>query len=84
MKSVVWLAVALSLLLVAAVAVAQPEKREITQRQTHVTFDEVTIDGVVKGPTGTIIVARPTPKFPKLIELRSNFDPEILKSIDRL
>lgn len=84
MKSVVWPGVILSLALVAAVAVAQPEQGKEYQLKTIIKFNEVTIEGDIQKPAMPLINVRPPPVFGNRMELKTSFYPELLKSVEML
>ena len=84
MKSVVWLGVILAPLLAAAIAVAQPEERRIYRLKTIIEIDPATIEAGCPGPMPPILNVRLPAEFGKRIELKTSFQKEILKSVDKL
>lgn len=68
----------------AQVIVREPD-RYIYKTHTFIDgFPDVKIVGEIERPEGQIVMIPPTPKFPSLIKIRSNFTPELTKSIDQL
>jgi len=74
------------LLLFSVTASAEPpasEERQITyKKRTEIDFEGVEIQGALVRPQGALILDRKAGTFHPLIELRSDFDDEINKSID--
>ena len=68
----------------APVAPDEPAPIHRYSARTNVIFTDAEIEGAMKGPSGTIYVARKKVGFRNLIELRSNFRPELSSSKDGL
>jgi hypothetical protein len=84
MKTVVWLAVVLALALASAAAWAQPEERQIYRLKTVIEIDPATFEVGCPGPVAPFWNVRLPSEFGKRIELKTSFQKEILKSIDKL
>lgn len=83
MKTIVVCAIAGALLLAAAAAWAQPEPQAAALK-TVITFGEITITGKVVKPDSEVILGRPIPAFPRLIEHKDTFVTELLNSVEKL
>tara|TARA_Y100000310_G_scaffold323490_2_gene383867 strand:- start:214 stop:486 length:273 start_codon:yes stop_codon:yes gene_type:complete len=74
------------LLLFSVTASAEPpasEERQVTYKQrTEIDFEGVEVQGALVRPQGALILDRKAGNFNPLIELRTDFDDEINKSID--
>ena len=74
--------------LVGDVAVAQDVIREedkvVYRQKTVIDFSDVTIEGELTKPEGSYFAARKAARFNKLIKVREDFVPEMLKSTDHL
>jgi hypothetical protein len=60
---------------------SSPNKSAPTQR---IDIDADTVEGDIFKPTTEIISNPPRPKSPKLIKLRDNFIPEMIKSVHEI
>ena len=71
-----------------SVALAQDVIREadkvVYRKKTVIDFSDVTIEGELTKPEGSYFAARKAAKFNKLIKVRTDFEPELLKSVDHL
>lgn len=86
-RSLVGLA-ALTLLAMGSTAAAQTvireENKTVVRKKTVIDFQDVTIDGEIKKPEGSYTVGHAKTKFGNLVKLRSDFMPELQKSVDNL
>ena len=64
-------------------AMAQDSKT-VYSKKTVVDFSDVTIEGELVKPEGSYIATRKASRFNKLIKVRENFNPEMVKSVDYL
>ena len=81
--------IALAVVLVPGMALAQVKviqepDREVTQKVQHVDMTGSDLTGHREGPVGSYRVVPPTHKFPSLIQLRMDFNPELHASTDAL
>lgn len=82
----------LALTLAPAVAVAtekepaptEPKVEVVYQKTTNISFSEVTVSGEIQRPDGSYMQARNRTKFPLLVKIRADFNPELLRSVDAL
>ena len=84
-------AVLIALLSLPALAEERPgvkvsEEADIgTDRKlTVIDFNDVTVEGELTKPEGSYVLNRNRTRFPSLIRLRDNFNPELQKSADNL
>jgi len=62
--------------------IASGEERSIKyQRETTVDFDAIDITGEIVKPTGSLIVERSNVRFNPLIELRTDWNQEMVQSV---
>ncbi len=54
------------------------------KKMTEYDFDEILLEGELKRPTGSTIIERKDLRFKNLIKFRENFEPEMIKSVDKL
>jgi len=47
-------------------------------------FNDVTVEGELTKPEGSYVLDRTRTRFPSLIRLRADFNPELQKSADNL
>jgi len=59
-------------------------EEERFKKKTVIDFDEVLLEGELKKPAGQYITERREMKFDTLIKGRTNFEKEMLKSVDVL
>lgn len=52
------------------------------QKETQIDFDGIDITGELVKPQGSLIIERSGVKFNPLIELRTDFDPEMASSVN--
>ncbi len=87
MKKFVWL-IALVALFFTGVLVAQDvdeQGRLIKYREkTVIDFEDVMLEGQIKKPTGSFLSDRQGKKFNSLINLKKEFNKELVKSVDLL
>lgn len=50
--------------------------------KTEITFDELDVEGKVQGPSGELVNARPKLVTPPLFRVRTDFQPEMVASVD--
>jgi hypothetical protein len=84
MKRLVQFAVILAVIAVAFLAAAEEKDKVIYKQKTIIDFSDVTIQGELTKPEGSYISSRKEASFNRLIKVRENFDPELLKSVDKL
>jgi len=85
-------ALAAPLLLAGAPAAAAPRSETIVQeadktvfkKKTVIDFSDVTLEGELTKPEGSYMLNRGKTKFNSLIKLRSDFNPELQRSVDQL
>lgn len=81
---IVLLAAFFSASLLADEVVIKQEDKVVYEKKTVINFDDVLIEGELMKPEGTYVKNRRRTAFDSLIELRSNFRPELLKSASEL
>jgi hypothetical protein len=59
-------------------------KKIVYQKKTEIDFSDVLISGELMKPEGIYVKKRKDIRFGSLIELRSNFRPELMKSANDL
>ena len=84
-------AVLIALLSLAAVAeeergvkVIREADKVVVRKRTVIDFNDVTVEGELTKPEGSYVLNRNRTRFPSLIRLRDNFNPELQKSADNL
>lgn len=82
--AVLLLALAPSPALAQAPEIVQEPDRVVTAKKSVVDFTGVNVIGDLERPGGQLIWSRPKTKFRNLIELRSNFRPELARSASKL
>ncbi len=58
------------------------EETVVYKKQTVIDFSDVTIQGELTKPESSYVVNRKRTKFSQLIQIRSNFKPELFNSTD--
>ena len=66
------------------VKVIQEPDKVVVRKRTVVDFNDVTVEGELTKPEGSYVLNRNRTRFPSLIRLRDNFNPELQKSADNL
>jgi len=56
----------------------------VVRKRTVIDFNDVTVEGELTKPEGSYLLNRNKTRFPSLIRLRDNFNPELQKSADNL
>jgi hypothetical protein len=88
LRRVVLVALLLSLSAVAeekpGVKVIQEPDKVVVRKRTVIDFNDVTVEGELTKPEGSYVLNRNRTRFPSLIRLRDNFNPELQKSADNL
>ena len=69
-------------LMLASVLFAQDEARY--RKKTIIDFEDVLLEGELKNPAGAYITERRELNFKNLIQTRTNFEQEMVKSVDVL
>ena len=70
---------------ITAIAFGQEEDRKIRyQKETEIDFDGLEITGELVKPTGALIVERSGVKFNPLIELRTDWNLEMSRSVNSI
>ena len=64
--------------------VVQEADKVVVRKRTVIDFNDVTVEGELTKPEGSYVVDRNRTRFPSLIRLRDNFNPELQKSADNL
>lgn len=64
--------------------VIQEKDRIIYKKKTSVDFEAMAVDGDLTRPEGSYVLNRKKAAFQNLIKVRSNFAPELQKSLDHL
>jgi hypothetical protein len=64
--------------------VVQEPDKVVVRKRTVIDFNDVTVEGELTKPEGSYLLNRNRTRFPSLIRLRDNFDPELQKSADNL
>jgi hypothetical protein len=84
-------AVLIALLSLAAVAeeergvkVIREADKVVVRKRTVIDFNDVTVEGELTKPEGSYVLNRNRTRFPSLIRLRDDFNPELQKSADNL
>ena len=73
------------LILIASLAFAQDEGRDIKYRErTEIDFEGVDVTGELVKPQGALLLDRKRASFNPLIKLRSDFNPEISTSVNEV
>lgn len=66
------------------VKVIQQEDRVVVRKKTVIDFTDVTVDGELTKPEGSYVLNKKRTRFDSLIKVRSDFVPELQKSVDDL
>src|SRR5689334_16477523 len=66
------------------VKVVQEPDKVVVRKRTVIDFNDVTVEGELTRPEGSYVLNRNRTRFPSLIRLRDNFNPELQKSADNL
>ena len=66
------------------VKVIQEPDKVVVRKRTVIDFNDVTVEGELTKPEGSYVLNRNRTRFPSLIRLRDNFNPELQKSADNL
>jgi hypothetical protein len=84
-------AVLIALLSLAAAAEEKPgvkviheADKVVVRKRTVIDFNDVTVEGELTKPEGSYVLDRNRTRFPSLIRLRDDFNPELQKSADNL
>ena len=64
--------------------VVQEADKVVVRKRTVIDFNDVTVEGELTRPEGSYVLDRNRTRFPSLIRLRDNFNPELQKSADNL
>jgi hypothetical protein len=56
----------------------------VVRKRTVIDFDDVNVEGELIRPEGSYLLNRRGTRFPSLLKLRDNFNPELQKSADNL
>ena len=64
--------------------VVQEADRIVVRKRTVIDFNDVTVEGELTKPEGSYVLDRNRTRFPSLVRLRDNFNPELQKSADNL
>ena len=67
-----------------AQSVVRGQDKTVYKQRTSIDFSDVTLDGELTKPEGQYGLARTKTKFNSLIRLRTNFTPELKKSVEQL
>lgn len=67
-----------------AQTVVHGQDTTVFKKKTTIDFSDVTLEGDLTKPEGQYGLARGKTKFNSLIKLRTNFTPELKKSVDQL
>lgn len=82
-KLTLLLVAGMAFLAIAQYAYAQEEDVQVIyKKQTVIDFSDVTIQGELTKPESSYVVNRKRTKFSQLIQIRSNFKPELFNSTD--
>jgi hypothetical protein len=84
-----WILAGLAVLALGGTAQAQNkvvrgEDKTVFKQKTTIDFSDVTLEGELTKPEGQYGLARTKTKFNSLIKLRTNFTPELSKSVEQL
>jgi len=64
--------------------VIQEEDRTVFRKKTVIDFTDVAVEGELTKPEGSYAISKKKTSFKSLIKVRSNFEPELQKSVDNL
>lgn len=70
------------LLLITSIAFGQDNREIRYQKETEIDFDGLEIEGALTKPQGSLIIERGGVSFNPLIELRTDWDDEMNKSVN--
>lgn len=62
----------------------QGADKTVYKKKTVIDFSDVTLEGELTKPEGSYVINRKKTKFGSLVRLRSDFLPELQKSVDNL
>lgn len=79
--AVVWLSAGVAY---AEGKVVQEADKTVYRKKTVIDFTDVAVEGELTKPEGTYTLSKKKTRFSTLIKLRSNFEPELQKSVDNL
>lgn len=82
MKKLTLLLASFMILAVSIPAANAQEETVVYKKQTVIDFSDVTIQGELTKPESSYVVNRKRTKFSQLIQIRSNFKPELFNSTD--
>jgi hypothetical protein len=68
----------------AGLKVVREADKILVRKRTVIDFNDMTIEGELTRPEGSYLLNRRRTRFPSLLKLRDNFDPELQKSADNL
>lgn len=77
-------ALALSFPALAQEGTVQEQDKVVYKKKTVIDFSDVTIEGELVKPEGSYVVNRKKTRFRNLISVRSDFRPELGRSVDNL
>jgi hypothetical protein len=73
------------LMLLMSLVFAQEEGRTVTySKETEIDFEGVDVSGELVKPAGALLLDRKRASFNPLIKLRTDFNPEISKSVSEI
>jgi hypothetical protein len=86
-----WLLVLAALIALPAVAqnkdkvtVVQEADKTVFRKKTVIDFTDVAVEGELTKPEGSYAISKKKTTFKTLIKVRSDFNPELQKSVDNL
>ena len=76
---------ALAFLLIPSIAASQTDESTVHyKRKTEIDFEDLAIDGALKRPHGSYMLEKRQSRFNPLIQLKENFNQEMLKSVEQI
>ena len=82
---VILLAAVLGFTFTAGIAMAQDDSRRIVyKKKTEIDFEDVDVEGDLKKPHGAYLLDRRRGNFNPLIKIRTDFNDQILRSVDEV
>ncbi len=85
MKKIITLVLILSFFTVAYAQETDSEGRVIVYREkTVIDFEDVMLEGQIKKPSGSFLMDRTRTRFNSLINLKKDFNRELVRSVDLL
>jgi hypothetical protein len=81
-KYTLLLALCAAFVLIPAASAQESDTKVVYKKQTVIDFSDVTIQGELTKPESSYVVNRKRTKFSQLIQIRSNFNPELFNSVD--